>query len=193
MLEPHRWHRHRPLPSVAAELSGGDGVRAQMWDTWLSSVGVGGGWILNLPPTVTGSIPSGWAAPAIAFGKALKASFGAPVASLLATNVTLECGTSAAALVLPVSPSAGRWNAVRSAEDVYHHGQLVSAYTVEALVGGKWLNTTSRGQSVGVGTVDMSGASLAGATKLRWRCLAAAASTVVLSAVDLYHAVPPLA
>ena len=112
---------------------------------------------------------------------------------------------------------------MRSAEDVYHDGQRVEAYTIEALVGTKWRNATSRGGTVGVGTIDMHhpnpgsgeqeeeeeeeeegggggdagaggvGVGVGGATKLRWRCLAAVggAPAVTLTAVDLYLATPP--
>ena len=202
---------------------------SKMWDIWLSSVGVGGGWILNLPPTVDGQIPGRWAAPAIAFGNALRVSFSKPVASnLLKENTTVECGVNAAPLIIPIPAAVvGAWNAIRSAEDVFHHGQLVSDYLIEAQpkqhdgddsteheihgrggggggggTGGgggeeKWLNVTSRGNTVGVGTIDQVGhpSRSAGlhATQLRWRCLSArgGATAVSLSLVELYFATPP--
>ena len=102
-----------------------------------------------------GQIPSNWAAPAIAFGKALRTSFAKPRANLLSTNTTVQCGRDATPLDLPIPASTGQWNAVRSAEDVYHHGQLVAEYSISALVGTKWRNATSRGRTVGVGTIDM--------------------------------------
>ena len=174
----------------------------------MSSVGVGSGWILNLPPTVTGQIPEQWAAPAIAFGQALNASFSTPVASLLKANATVECGPNAPPLILPI-PAGKKWNAVRTSEDVYHNGQLVFSYQIDALGGGfteaDWVNVTSRGGSVGVGTVDLTAGLLSrgsageigspgevdGATKLRWRCLGAKMGRVTLSSVDLYMATPP--
>jgi len=166
--------------------------------------------ILNLPPTVTGQIPDEWAAPAIEFGKALRASFAAPVATLLSKahqdgRRRVSCGAGAPPLLLPIPADAGPWNAVRSSEDVLQDGQLVSAYYIEALVDGKWVNATSRGQSVGVGTVDLVAVQRAApmaattpppsrnitATQLRWHCLAARRQTVVLTGVDLYIATPP--
>ena len=179
-----------------------------MWDLWLASVGVGGGWILNLPPTVTGQIPASWAAPAIAFGEALRASFSSPVARLLRRNATVLCGPGAAPLLIPIPAGTGPWNAVRSAEDMYHAGQLVAEYFIEAQPvpttsarqgqpHGVWANVTSRGRTVGVGTIDQVGHSrrAAGlqASQLRWSCRAAArgAARITLSAVDLYMATPP--
>ena len=77
----------------------------------------GSGWILNLPPTVTGQIPAEWARPAIAFGKALRASFSAPAASLLKANATVECGSAAKPLVLdlPARPAPFASRSVRRA------------------------------------------------------------------------------
>jgi hypothetical protein len=169
---------------------------ADMWKVWMSSVGVGGGWIMNLPPTVTGQIPDHWAAPAIAFGKALKESFSKPKAVLLSENTSVECGPGAAPLELPILDTVGEWNAVRSAENVYHDGQRVVTYAIEALVGTKWRNVTSRGETVGVGTVDMHHPNPGESTKaqkLRWRCIAAAggAQAITLTTVDLYLATPP--
>ena len=170
--------------------------------------------ILNLPPTVTGQIPDDWAAPAIEFGKALRASFAAPVATLLSKahqdgRRRVSCGAGAPPLLLPIPAGTGPWNAVRSSEDVLQDGQLVSAYYIEALVDGKWVNATSRGQSVGVGTVDLVAGQrtapmaaeqptpppplsrIVTATQLRWHCLAARRQTVTLTGVDLYLATPP--
>ena len=151
---------------------------------------------MNLSPTVTGQIPDSWAAPAIAFGRALKASFSRPRAVLLSKNTSVECGPRAAPLELPIPADVGEWNAVRSAEDVYHDGQRVAKYTIQALVGTEWRNATSRGNTVGVGTVDMHHPNPGESTtaqKLRWRCVAAAAGApaVTLTAVHLYLAVPP--
>ena len=156
--------------------------------------------ILNLPPTVTGQIPDEWAAPAIEFGKALRASFATPVATLLSKahqdgRRRVSCGAGAPPLLLPIPAGTGPWNAVRSSEDVLQDGQLVSAYYIEALVDGKWVNATSRGQSVGVGTVDLvttpPPSRNVTATQLRWHCLAARRQTVALTGVDLYLATPP--
>ena len=84
---------------------------------------------------------------------------------------------------------------MRSSEDVYHKGQAVFKYQIDVLVNGSWLDVTSRGKSVGVGTVDFLGRGLrdgiAAAAKLRWRCLVARGPSVTLSSVDLYMAVPP--
>ena len=67
--------------------------------------------ILNLPPTVTGQIPDDWAAPAIEFGKALRASFAAPVATLLSKahqdgRRRVSCGAGAPPLLLPIPAGA---------------------------------------------------------------------------------------
>jgi hypothetical protein len=199
---------YRPLELTESAIGGwfgtkGDTVRAnatQLWQSWMASVGVGGGWILNLPPTTTGQIPESWAAPAIQFGAALRASFSTPVRTVLSPqyNATVQCGRNAPALVIgwtiPVT-----FNAVRSAEDVYHSGQVVSRYTIEAYVFPQpprpasplWVNVTARGRSVGLGTIDMMATGNVTATHLRWRCLAATSPSVVLSTIELYVAKPP--
>ena len=64
---------------------------------------------MNLPPTVTGQIPADWAAPAVAFGKALHSSFSKPKAVLLSKNTSVECGPTAAGLELAIpSAAAGK-------------------------------------------------------------------------------------
>lgn len=209
---------YRPIEITGSAIGGWFGpigdhehVSAQsMWQDWLGSVGVGGGWILNLPPTVTGQIPAKWAAPALAFGKALRASFAKPVARLLLHgNTSVACGRGAPPLLLAIPPGTGAWNSVRSSEDVFHNGQLVAEYFIEAELpladsnnnpGRRWENVTTRGKTVGVGTVDQAvlassrvAGGLQGASQLRWSCKAAAGgvAAVTLSAVDLYMAHPP--
>ena len=60
-----------------------------------------------------------------------------------------------------------------------------------------WANVTSRGQTVGVGTVDQVGhphrAAGLQASQLRWSCQAAArgATEITLSTVELYMLHPP--
>jgi hypothetical protein len=164
---------------------------------------------VNLPPSVTGQIPAAWVRPAREFGMALKASFSAPVASLLRENVTVSCGDDGASpLLIPIPAGTGAWNAIRSSEDVYHTGQLVSRYLIEAQPlatadGGlhsrepRWLNVTSRGRTVGVGTVDQIGhprrSTGLRAAQLRWTCQAAArgAKQITLSSVELFMLTPP--
>jgi alpha-L-fucosidase len=191
----------RPMEKTGSMIGGwfgpkGDRERmtaAEIWSAWMESVGAGAGLILNLPPTVTGSIPQEWAAPAIEFGEALRASFATPVASLLRENTTVACGADAPPLELSLA-GVGPFNAVRSAEDVFHHGQLVLRY--EIVVDGR--NVTSRGRSVGVGTID-AGAEGTGFTldaapkRLAWRCLQVygGAKSVTLSALDVYNVKPP--
>ena len=71
-------------------------------------------------------------------------------------------------------------------------GQVVLGYAVEARggdVGPGWRDITVRGQSVGLGTVDL-GEELS-AAELRWRCTAATASAVTLATVELYLVRPP--
>lgn len=52
---------------------------------------------------------------------------------LLSEKTSVECGPSAVPLELPIPDGAGEWNAVRSAEDVYHDEQRVTKYTIQAL------------------------------------------------------------
>lgn len=106
---------------------------------------------------------------------------------------------NAAPLLLTI-PAGTKWNAVRTSEDVYHKGQLVFSYQIDALttgntgpMEGSWANVTSRGGSVGVGTVDLAagGGKIDDATKLRWHCKEAKMPRVTLASVDLYMATPP--
>ena len=66
----------------------------ELWDRWMNSVGVGAGYILNVPPDSTGQIPDEWVTPAAELGHALRASWRAPLASLLTHNVTFPSCTS---------------------------------------------------------------------------------------------------
>jgi len=54
---------------------------SDLFQHWLSTVGQGSNYILNVPPDTSGSIPQNFAAEVARFGAALNASFDVPVAA----------------------------------------------------------------------------------------------------------------
>ena len=88
--------------------------------------------------------------------------------------------------------SATTFNAIRSCEDVYHSKQAIAQYKIEYSSGAGWTDVTTRGHTVGIGTIDLLPKPVT-ATQLRWSCLQSESGSgdAVLAAVELYAAHPP--
>ena len=163
-------------------------VAPQLWQFWLDTVGQGSNWILNVPPSRSGSIPENFAAEMAKLGAALNASFGRPVASGTQA-MRASCASSAVTLEIPAGAAV---DAVELREDLTA-GQAIAAYTLELQQGGDWVPIKGvHGVTVGPQLLDTI-PPLHGPATLRFRCLSAApsAAQVRLDSLAAFHLQPP--
>lgn len=114
----------------------------QMMAAYRSSIGHGANLLVNMTPDRSGRVPDAEAAMLAAFGEALAARYGAPVASLR-DPAPLKAGETIT-LELPAPAQVGE---VVLEEDL-DYGQRIEAYTIEANVDGAW-KAVAEGESIG--------------------------------------------
>jgi len=175
---------------------------AEMFETYLSTIGRGNTYILNMPPNTTGVIPEYLTNESAQLGHAVKASFAPQTAVARMTGVAVGCGSDNATNYVELKPLHSddllEFDAIVLEEDLSKGNQRVSAYHIEAChaaaAGGggecneaDWVTITAAGR-VGVQTVSLgqtvgrrvvergfngtNGLTLS-ATALRFRCTAA--------------------
>jgi hypothetical protein len=105
---------------------------AQLYETYLQTIGRGNTYILNMPPNSTGLIPAYLTNETAQLGAAVAASFSPASALARAVNLTLACGEGAPALPLPLPPSGITFDAVVLEEDLGRGGQRIAGYELQA-------------------------------------------------------------
>ena len=106
---------------------------AELFETYLATVGRGTTYILNMPPNTTGIIPEYLTNETAQLGKAVQASFAPASALSRLANQTVQCGPSAPALLLPPPPGGGTFafDAVMLEEDLGKGNQRISGYALQ--------------------------------------------------------------
>jgi len=107
---------------------------AELFETYLRTIGRGDTYILNMPPNTTGVIPEYLTNETSQLGAAIRASFSPASALSRLVNATVACGSGAPALVLPPpSPSAPfAFDAVVLEEDMAVGNQRIASYELQA-------------------------------------------------------------
>lgn len=121
------------------------------------SVGANGHLEIDFAIDRTGNVDPIHAAAYAAFGAWIRACYGTPVAA-----GALPAGASSFSVAVPAGATFDR---VMLEED-QTAGQLIIAYTVEALVGGAY-QPFSAGVTIGTKRIDVAAAAVAGATAVR--------------------------
>ena len=186
---------------------------AELFETYLVTIGRGNTYILNMPPNTTGIIPEYLYNETNQLGAATRASFSPESALSRITNQTVECGPSATPLVLP-PPSGGNFvfDAIILEEDISLGNQRISGYELQMCnmpngdcseadwktITGPGLQTIVLGVTVGRKVIERgfnntNGLSIS-ASGLRFQCTAAfpnGTSTAFLKSFSAHKMVPP--
>ncbi len=187
---------------------------AQLFETYLVTIGRGNTYILNMPPNTTGLIPDYLANETEQLGAAVKASFAPATALARLVNATVACGAGAQPLLLPLPAGGIDFDAVVLEEDIAAGNQRIAGYALQACTeqGGacvddaQWTTITGDAQQrvvLGVtvgrrvierGFNNTDGLSLH-ATGLRFQCTAAfpaeTATTALLASFSAHKMAPP--
>lgn len=187
---------------------------AELFETYLVTIGRGNTYILNMPPNTTGIIPEYLYNETNQLGAATRASFSPESALSRITNQTVECGPSATPLVLP-PPSGGNFvfDAIILEEDISLGNQRISGYELQMCnmpngdcseadwktITGPGLQTIVLGVTVGRKVIERgfnntNGLSIS-ASGLRFQCTAAfpnGTSTAFLKSFSAHKMVPPV-
>jgi hypothetical protein len=91
---------------------------AELFETYLVTIGRGNTYILNMPPDMTGTVPEYLYNETAQLGAATRASFSPESAQARLVNQTVECGASAAPLLLPPPAGGVLFDAVMLEEDL---------------------------------------------------------------------------
>ena len=133
---------------------------ADLFETYLQTIGRGDTYILNMPPSTEGTIPAYLVNETAQLGAAVQASFSPQSALARLENATVACGPGAPPLLLPL-PSPIAFDAVVLEEDLGRGNQRISGYLLQACAqpgGGcaeaQWRNLT--GPSQGEHTLGLS-------------------------------------
>ena len=174
---------------------------AELFETYLVTIGRGNTYILNMPPNTTGVIPEYLTNESAQLGRAVKASFAPETAIARMTDLTVGCGADNATNYVELKPPAENkaglieFDALVLEEDLQKGNQRISGYEIQAChaAGGgacseaEWVTitaagragvqTVSLGQTVGRRVIergfnDTNGLTMT-ATSLRFRCTAA--------------------
>ena len=109
---------------------------AELFETYLVTIGRGNTYILNMPPNTTGVIPSYLTNESAQLGRAVKASFSPDSAIARMENLSVGCGAETAANYVDLKPPAGsgllEFDAVILEEDIAKGNQRVSGYELQA-------------------------------------------------------------
>jgi hypothetical protein len=132
---------------------------ADLFETYLVTIGRGSTYILNMPPNSTGVIPDYLTNETAQLGAAVAASFAPATALARLENATVACGAGAAPLVLPIPQGGIDFDAVVLEEDLAAGGQRVAAYALQVCVApdgacgdeAAWATITNSNQTVTLG------------------------------------------
>jgi len=185
---------------------------AELFETYLVTIGRGNTYILNMPPDMTGTVPEYLYNETALLGAATRASFSPESAQARLVNQTVECGASAAPLLLPPPAGGFLFDAVMLEEDLALGNQRVSGYELQTCaepggacaeaqwqtITGAGLQTEVLGSTIGRRVIERgfnrtNGLSVS-ATGLRFRCTAAFPSgvtTAFLRSFSAHKMVPP--
>ncbi len=185
---------------------------ADLFETYLVTIGRGNTYILNMPPNTTGIIPEYLYNETAQLGAATRASFSAESALARLVNQTVECGPSAAPLLLPPPAGGLLFDAVVLEEDLARGNQRVAGYKLETCsvpggacaeeqwqtITGHGLQTIVLGATVGRRVIERgfnrtNGLSIS-ASGLRFTCTAAfpaGVTTAFLRSFSAHKMVPP--
>ena len=184
---------------------------AELFETYLVTIGRGSTYILNMPPNTTGSIPSYLANETAQLGAAVAASFSPASAQSRLVDQAVACGPGAPPLPLPPPPSGTfAFDAVVLEEDIAKGNQRIAGYELQACLAGgcddeaRWTTITGPGQSVRLGVTvgrrvvergfnNTNGLTIA-AAGLRFRCTEAfppGVATAFLKSFSAHKMAPP--
>lgn len=185
---------------------------AQLFETYLVTIGRGNTYILNLPPNTTGIIPEIYYNETNQLGAATRASFSPESAQSRLTNQTVECSSTSAPLILPPPTNGFLFDAIILEEDLSFGNQRIAGYELQicTIPGGtctedEWLTITGPGlQTVVLGITvgrkviergfnNTNGLSIS-ATGLRFHCTAAfpvGTTTAYIKSFSAHKMQPP--
>jgi len=185
---------------------------AQLFETYLVTIGRGNTYILNLPPNTTGIIPEIYYNETNQLGAATRASFSPESAQSRLTNQTVECSSTSAPLILPPPRNGFLFDAIILEEDLSLGNQRIAGYELQicTVPGGQctedeWLTITGPGlQTVVLGITigrkviergfnNTNGLSIS-ATGLRFHCTAAfpvGTTTAYIKSFSAHKMQPP--
>ena len=132
---------------------------ADLFETYLVTIGRGSTYILNMPPNSTGVIPDYLTNETAQLGAAVAASFAPATALARLENATVACGAGAAPLVLPIPQGGIDFDAVVLEEDLAAGGQRVAGYALQVCAApdgacgdeAAWATITNSNQTVTLG------------------------------------------
>jgi hypothetical protein len=106
---------------------------AELFETYLVTIGRGNTYILNMPPNSTGVIPEYLTNESAQLGRAVNASFSPESAVAQLVDQTVTCGLNAPALLLPVPTAGGdlAFDAVVLEEDIGKGSQRIAGYQLQ--------------------------------------------------------------
>jgi hypothetical protein len=183
---------------------------AQLFETYLVTIGRGNTYILNMPPNTTGIIPEYLANETSLLGRATRASFAPASAQARLVNATVACGADAPPLLLPPPAGGFAFDAVVLEEDLARGNQRIAGYELQVCDAGcadeaQWraltgpgLQTVVLGVTVGRRVIERGfnrsdGRTIA-AAGLRFRCTAAfpaGTTTAYLRSFSAHKMAPP--
>jgi alpha-L-fucosidase len=185
---------------------------AELFETYLVTIGRGNTYILNMPPNTTGIIPEYLYNETNQLGAATKASFSPESALARITNQTVECGPSSTPLILPPPSGGFVFDAVILEEDISLGNQRISGYELDMCtipngqctedewvkITGQGLQTIVLGVTIGRKVIERgfnntNGLSIS-ATGLRFKCNAAfpaGTTTAYIKSFSAHKMVPP--
>eukprot|EP00041_Stephanoeca_diplocostata_P022021 m.521846 g.521846 ORF g.521846 m.521846 type:complete len:269 (+) comp21965_c0_seq1:1202-2008(+) len=167
---------------------------AELFTHYLTTVGRGSTFIVNMPPNTTGIVPEEFVESVRVMNTAVKESFGADVASH--ENISATCQDM---VVVIEAPNGAVFDTVMMQEDL-SHGQVILSYTLEVRdTSGTWTQvSTAHGQTVGRRLIDLLPASLQQAvgavTAARFTCtshMGSPGQVATLSKISLHKLSPP--
>ena len=190
---------------------------AQLFETYLVTIGRGNTYILNMPPNTTGIIPEYLSNETALLGRATRASFSPKSAQARLVNASVACGADAPPLLLPPPAGGFAFDAVVLEEDLARGNQRIAGYELQVCDGGgggggggcadeaQWraltgpgLQTVVLGVTVGRRVIERGfnhsdGRTIA-AAGLRFRCTAAfpaGTTTAYLRSFSAHKMAPP--
>ena len=185
---------------------------AELFETYLVTIGRGNTYILNMPPNTTGVIPEYLANETALLGAAVAASFSPASAQARVVGQTVACGPGAAPLALPAPPGGFDFDAVVLEEDLARGNQRIAGYELQtcaaaancgaeagwATITGAGLQPVVLGVTVGRRVVERgfnnSNGQQQRASGLRFRCTAAfppGVDTAYLASFSAHKMAPP--
>lgn len=131
---------------------------AELFETYLVTIGRGNTYILNMPPDMTGQVPAYYFNETDQLGAAVQASFSPASALARLVNATIGCGASALPLLLPLPPAGIEFDAVVLEEDLAAGNQRIAGYALQvcsragaACTDAEWTTITGDGQTETLG------------------------------------------